>query len=298
MIEQGFAMATDRQFNEVGNFASPPRAGKVTDVLPSGQVQIETDDPEQPIVTAWPLNGFTYAVGDVVYVAFAVNNAESAIVIGSKSPLPVLDPSVFVPGVVLEDGSVALTADWDIGEDMGIRAERFEARDAEGLRLEDDGGNLGILIADGGEVTAEVGIRPGSGSDLLDVYEEGTWTPAITGSSSNPTVSYTTQVGQYTRVGNRVDYQFLVTINTISGGGGDMRISLPFTVNVTGGCPAANGYAGVDIPGTPITTEFRAAPSQAWGRLVANQDNAAQQITQISGLANGDAILVQGVFFV
>lgn len=55
-------------------------------------------------------------------------------------------------GWIKADGSIPLTGEWDLGEDMAIRAERLEARDAEGLRLEDDGGNLGILIEDGGRV--------------------------------------------------------------------------------------------------------------------------------------------------
>jgi hypothetical protein len=59
-----------------------------------------------------------------------------------------------IVGYIKADGTVVLTAEWDIGEDMAIRAERFEARDVEGLRLEDDGGNPGIVIIDGGNVGA------------------------------------------------------------------------------------------------------------------------------------------------
>lgn len=57
-----------------------------------------------------------------------------------------------------------LTSEWDIGEDMSIRAERLEARDAEGLRLEDDGGNLGVYIADGGAVAV------GNGTPLSGLH--------------------------------------------------------------------------------------------------------------------------------
>lgn len=53
---------------------------------------------------------------------------------------------------VLDVSFLGLSADWDIGEDRSIAAERIEARDSEGLRLEDDGGNLGIFIEDGGLV--------------------------------------------------------------------------------------------------------------------------------------------------
>lgn len=45
-----------------------------------------------------------------------------------------------------------LTSDWDLGEDRAILAEALRARDAEGLSLYDDGGNLAIYVKDGGFV--------------------------------------------------------------------------------------------------------------------------------------------------
>jgi len=54
-------------------------------------------------------------------------------------------------GVLAVDGSVPLTADWDIGDGRKILADQIRARDAAGLKLTDDAGN-GIFIADGGYV--------------------------------------------------------------------------------------------------------------------------------------------------
>jgi hypothetical protein len=56
------------------------------------------------------------------------------------------------PLYLLADGTRPLTGEWDIGEDMSVKGERIEARDVEGLRIEDDGGNLGIFVEDGGFV--------------------------------------------------------------------------------------------------------------------------------------------------
>lgn len=53
---------------------------------------------------------------------------------------------------VLANGSVPLTADWDIGEDRRIKAEALQARDNEGLRLEDDSGSNYAHLQDGGEL--------------------------------------------------------------------------------------------------------------------------------------------------
>lgn len=49
---------------------------------------------------------------------------------------------------LLRDGSVSLTADWDIGASRFVGAEKFRARSNAGLRLEDDGGNLGVFVED------------------------------------------------------------------------------------------------------------------------------------------------------
>ncbi len=144
-IDRAFELATDPLFREVSNFITPPKAGVITAIEGSGQVRVDTDDPDGGDVLAWPLNGFTYAVDDVIYVAFAVNSPDSAIVLGSKGPTT---PSLST--YIRRSGVDTLTGEWDIGEDMAIRAERFEARDNEGLRLEDDGGNVALAILDGG----------------------------------------------------------------------------------------------------------------------------------------------------
>lgn len=71
----------------------------------------------------------------------------------------------------------------------------------------------------------------GTGSaNYLDDYEEGTWTPTITGSSTAPTVGYSLQKGYYTKIGRQVHVVGLLLLTSISGGSGDVRIdSLPFT---------------------------------------------------------------------
>jgi hypothetical protein len=151
-LSNAYLIATDAEFRILSGFALSVRAGRILSILGSGQVTVELDDQDGGDATAWPLNGFTYAVGDVVYVLFANNASDSGIVVGSKAPLPVLDAAVLDTAFVKTDGSTPLTAEWDIGEDQAMRAERIEARDVEGLTIQDDGGNTGIFIEDGGQV--------------------------------------------------------------------------------------------------------------------------------------------------
>jgi len=103
-----------------------------------------------------------------------------------------------------------------------------------------------LTVAEAGNVTVNTGnlvigtsgkgidfsaTSDGSGtmtSEVLDDYEEGTWTPTLGGFSA---VTYTTRLGTYTKVGNMVYvfWDFLVTGTT---GTGDNKINgLPFTVS-------------------------------------------------------------------
>ena len=68
-------------------------------------------------------------------------------------------------------------------------------------------------------------------NSTLNDYETGTWTPIMSRSSSNPSVSYVFQVGTYTKTGNMVYATGAVDWSSVSGGSGFYQISgLPFTV--------------------------------------------------------------------
>ena len=110
-------------------------------------------------------------------------------------------------------------------------------------------------------------------ANLLDDYEEGTWTPTLIASGTNPTVSYGSQSGTYTKIGRFVTCEFAIILSTFSGGSGDVRIAgLPFTsdgddnrgsmlVSFSSGFPA--GYAPVSglIDANSIFAVLRAQDS-------------------------------------
>lgn len=79
------------------------------------------------------------------------------------------------------------------------------------------------------------GNSAGMTSEILSDYETGTWTPTLLGSISNPTVTYTYQNGWYTKIGNIVYINLILTTSAASGGSGDLRIGgLPFSADTTG----------------------------------------------------------------
>jgi len=84
-------------------------------------------------------------------------------------------------------------------------------------------------------------------SELLDDYEEGDWTPTITGSSSNPTVTYGLQRGVYSKVGRLVTATAYFSWSAFSGGSGDCYISgLPFVIEGAVGAGAAAAISQLD----------------------------------------------------
>jgi hypothetical protein len=133
-----------------------------------------------------------------------------------------------------------------------------------GTALTFDGTNLSVS-GNVVQATAAKGINftantPASGmtSQLLNWYEEGTWTPTLTGSSSNPTVTYGLQRARYTRVGRLVTVECYISWSAFSGGSGDTYVSgLPFTVESS---PGAYGAAAIaQMEGVTFSTG-RTAP--------------------------------------
>jgi hypothetical protein len=106
-------------------------------------------------------------------------------------------------------------------------------------------GNTGTLIsattigvggatpsASGAGITFPATQSASSDANTLDDYEEGTWTPTIGASSTNPSgLSYSTQFGKYTRIGNVVYVALRISFSFTNGtGSGALEIrGLPFT---------------------------------------------------------------------
>ena len=77
-------------------------------------------------------------------------------------------------------------------------------------------GNLIVASGHGIDFSAN-GNAAGMTSELLDIYEEGSWTPYIYPMSSNIPVTYSHQSGRYTRIGNVVHFQFKLQVSNITG---------------------------------------------------------------------------------
>jgi hypothetical protein len=96
-------------------------------------------------------------------------------------------------------------------------------------------GNLSVRNGNFVPATAAKGIdftanTPASGmtSQLLNAYEEGTWTPTISGTTTAGVGTYVSQVGNYTRIGRQVTVYGRVQISAHTGTGNMLITNLPF----------------------------------------------------------------------
>ena len=118
----------------------------------------------------------------------------------------------------------------------------------EGMRL-NASGNVqfakNISIGGATPTTSGTGITfpatqsASSNANTLDDYEEGTFTPTIDGTSTGGTGTYSTRVGTYTKIGNRVYFSVYI-VWTAHTGTGDMNMDgLPFTSSSNNFSPSA-----------------------------------------------------------
>ena len=91
--------------------------------------------------------------------------------------------------------------------------------------------------ASGAGITFPATQSSSTNANTLDDYEEGTWTPAVNGSSTPGSATYSFQLGRYTKIGRLVTVTFdLITSSSVTGGSGFAVIAgLPFSIVASGG---------------------------------------------------------------
>lgn len=146
------------------------------------------------------------------------------------------------------------------------------------------------LITTNGQVAFPATQNPSADPTTLDDYEEGTFTPVVTASTTAPTgVTYSIQDGAYTKIGRVVTITYLRCVLTSlgTGGAGVVRVAgLPFAANgaITsvssimrfGGCTLAAGYYSCfwlissTLGGMQQSGNTSAGADVVWTQLAAN----------------------------
>jgi hypothetical protein len=103
----------------------------------------------------------------------------------------------------------------------------------------------GNLLPSNASYGIYLGVNSATAANLLDDYEEGTWTPAFAFSSGSVSYSSNLQVGTYRKIGSLVIAQFGLICNAISSPSGSTTIQgLPFT-HRAGTNTEASGSLGI-----------------------------------------------------
>jgi|688.fasta_scaffold357861_2 hypothetical protein len=119
-------------------------------------------------------------------------------------------------------------------------------------------GNLVIGTAGKGIDFSADPSAPGMTSELLDDYEEGTWSPIY--QTTGGSFTYDIQTGSYTKIGNVVYCSFRLSTSATTPGTGDVLLAgLPFTQSGSGDSRGSFGIGdsrnfGGDTP-TGLVTE-------------------------------------------
>jgi hypothetical protein len=148
-------------------------------------------------------------------------------------------------------------------------------RSAGGFAFYPTGSTLGLTLAPSGDLSLATGnvvmstsgkgidfsATPGTGtSELLNDYEEGTFTPTVFGSTVAGIGVYSAQGGFYTKVGNIVTVQVYLIWSALAGATGDLRFGgLPFAASAsTNAISAASiGYANnITLTASNVLTIF------------------------------------------
>ena len=86
------------------------------------------------------------------------------------------------------------------------------------------------------------------GQQTLSSYREGTWTPTISGATTDFTsVTYSSQEGDYVQVGKMLCVWVNVTWSAASGGSGNLQLDLPFAITALHTDAESHSIAGSNI---------------------------------------------------
>ena len=137
--------------------------------------------------------------------------------------------------IQLDRGSGASTSSFEVYLNG---ATKFEVKADGNVEIAD--GSLVIANAGDGINFGATSDASGMSAEVLDDYEEGSWTPTL--STSGGSVGTASSAGQYTKIGRQVIVHFQFTLSSSSGGSGSLLITnLPFTVDANSGAVTGSG---------------------------------------------------------
>jgi hypothetical protein len=218
-------------------------------------------------------------------ITSTISSGENKLIVSataaSQSAKVSLQTNATTPGqAILYMGKSSASTNGQVGYNPNNDSMYFYTNNTEKLRIQSGGdvkvntGNLVIGTAGKGiDFSAQTATATGTTTaEVLDSYEEGTWTPSFT----NPDDAD----GTYTKVGNYVYCTALISCTGVGGSGINIG-GLPFTP--LGGTGERGGGSII----------YQSADSTAWNCIV----NAASQVSMYAGAASKSLASGQVAYF-
>jgi hypothetical protein len=211
------------------------------------------------------------------------------------------DNATATPGITGGDADTGLVFGTDEIEAVTGGTTRFTVESNGNCTIED--GNLVVASGHGIDFSA---TADGSGtvtSELLDDYEEGTWTPVLGVTDGNSTHTQTSQQGFYVKVGRKVTVWGRAAIDTLGNNGNGVcsMNGLPFnsrtSASVIGG-PAIVFSEGFDTNYVPQGTQINTNSDKLTFRGFGGTDRERITFTLGPGrYTSSSEIMIQGSYY-
>ena len=226
--------------------SSPTASGAltVTGLVTAGSATITGDLTAR--TTGLTVNSSGVGVGTSSQSSF-LGNSPKKLVIGDGTQTPALTlygGSAAISGIYFADGTVGNEAYRGFIEyDHATEILNFGTFGGSSMTV-NASRNLAFPTGKGIDFSAVTGGTGTATGNVLNDYEEGTFTPTIVGQTTAGLGVYSNQVGKYTKVGNLVTVEFLLAWTAHTGTGNMLIGGLPFNsssfANLVGA--AAIGY--------------------------------------------------------
>lgn len=196
----------------------------------------------------------------------------------------------------------------DTGVNLAIDTNEIQGRNngaASALALNAEGGTVtignaaagGALQLNSGQLNFPATQIPSTGANVLDDYEEGSWTPTVTASTpGNIAVTYATRLGRYNKVGKKVTVWFVVTTATFTHttASGELRLSgLPFANELGSEAIGTADVNQVTFPASRTSLTSNIQDGQSHLRFVATGGGSRNAI-QMTNTTTGTNISLLG----
>lgn len=140
-----------------------------------------------------------------------------------------------------------------------------------------------VVSLDQGQLKFPATMNPSSNANTLDDYEEGAWTPTVSGATSATGVTYSQQTGSYRKVGDKVDCFYSITLSATGTIVGNLIIAgLPFAVRAALPATGVEGQLFANLATNWVAIGAQASAGTSTSLLRGNTAAAAANVTALT----------------